>query len=238
MAINSVEAFGLNIRNADDIALLGDGLINDTWKVNCGCGGESSPGDSDAQYVLQRINQNVFKNPMDIDSNLCSIGLYLRSVSSTYLFTNPVPALSGETLIKTEDGYFRLFRFIPNSVSYNVCSEPGLAYEAAKQFGLFTSVLQGFDSSLLAYTIPDFHNLPLRYSAFQETKLTADSPRLQQAQYCMCIVNKHKDIVDIYEKEIRCNPDIKLRVCHHDTKISNVLFDQNKKGMPQPEYIS
>jgi hypothetical protein len=131
-----------------------------------------------------------------------------------------------------------LFHFVLNSVSYNTCSEPGLAYEAAKQFGLFTSVLQGFDSSLLAYTIPDFHNLPLRYSAFEESKLTAESLRLQQAQYCMRIVYKHKGIVAIYEKEILCKPDIKLRVCHHDTKISNVLFDRNKKGILEPEYLS
>ncbi len=41
---------------------------------------------------------------------------------------------------------------------------------------------------------------------------------------------KYKDIVSVYEETIMNNPDFRRRVTHHDTKISNVLFDTSNKG--------
>ena len=43
-------------------------------------------------------------------------------------------------------------------------------------------------------------------------------------------VEQHRDFVDRYEA-IKRDRTIPVRVCHHDTKISNVLFDGNDKGM-------
>jgi Ser/Thr protein kinase RdoA (MazF antagonist) len=40
----------------------------------------------------------------------------------------------------------------------------------------------------------------------------------------------HVNIVGEYES-IKANPEFKLRVTHHDTKISNVLFDDAGKGL-------
>lgn len=216
----AIDAFGLHSCD-EDIQTIGDGLINDTWKVS---------GADGNMFILQRINHHVFKNPSQIDENLRVLSAFLSMHCPDYLFTNPLPSVSGSTLLEIDGEFFRLFNFVPDSRCFTVLHEPSLAYEAAKQFGLFTSQLVDFDASQLANTIPDFHNLALRYDSYRAALSTATIQRLAQAQPCIDLIEKHRAIVDVYNS-ILANHDVPLRVCHHDTKISNVLFDANKKGI-------
>ncbi|MEO6290022.1 MAG: phosphotransferase, partial [Ginsengibacter sp.] len=54
--------------------------------------------------------------------------------------------------------------------------------------------------------------------------------RIEQSQKLIDAILKNKNIVNEFEK-IKTNPQFKIRATHHDTKISNVLFDQNNKGL-------
>lgn len=214
----AIVAFGLSSRD-EDIHVVGDGLINDTWKV--------SGADGNA-FILQRINHNVFKHPAQIDENIRLLKEFLTKYSPDYL-SCPLPSTSGSTLLEIDGDFFRLFEFVRDSHCFTVLNEPSLAYEAAKEFGLFTSLLADFDASQLACTIPDFHNLTLRYDSYRASLFTASSERLELARSCIDIIEKHADIVDVY-KSILVNDQIPQRVCHHDTKISNVLFNSSRKG--------
>jgi thiamine kinase-like enzyme len=82
----------------------------------------------------------------------------------------------------------------------------------------------------LQTTIPDFHNLSLRYDQFLQAVQQAGKYRKKQAGELIAYLDDQKDIADIY-KNIRQNPAFTLRVTHHDTKISNVLFDHQDKGL-------
>ena len=140
--------FGIDTDNSE-INPLGDGLINKTWIVK-----EISTG---KDFVFQQINVNVFKRPESITSNIRLINDYLNEKYPEYLFTSPVSALDGSDMIKSEDGsYFRLFGYVHGSVTHNELEKPVQAYEAARQFGKFTSLLSGIDVSQLKTTIPDF----------------------------------------------------------------------------------
>lgn len=198
----------------------GDGLINHTWKV-------STVNES---YILQQVNHSIFKSPAAIDNNIAKLNAYLSQYYPEYVFVSPLPALSGVTLIQTHEGYFRLFPFVRNSHSINVVSRKEEAFEAAKAFGKFSRQLSNFKAEELAITLPDFHNLSLRFEQFLQACATAGAARKTKAEYWISIVLQNRDIVTTYEKLIS-DGEIPLRVIHHDTKISNVLFDSNDKGI-------
>lgn len=206
-----------------EINPLGDGLINTTWLVT-----EISSG---REFVFQRVNDKVFKQPEDITYNIRLINDYLNEKYPEYLFTSPVKALNMSDMIKDdEDGYFRLFSYINGSVTHNELNKPIQAYEAAKQFGKFTRLLSGLNISQLRTTISDFHNLGLRFGQFIDSLKNADSVKYEKAKEAIGFLIDNQYIVDEYKK-ITTSKDFKLRVTHHDTKISNVLFDIEDKGL-------
>ena len=198
----------------------GAGLINNTWKVSGGA----------KDYILQKINQVVFTIPENIADNIRHIAVHLQENHPHYLFPYPEKTVNGEEMAKEADDYFRLLPFIPDSHTLDVAHTPQQAYEAARQFGLFTRMLSGFPVQSLKTTIPGFHDLTYRYHQFEEACKKASSERLHIAANAISFIREHNDIVTRF-REIPGMPGFKLRVTHHDTKISNVLFDGREKGL-------
>lgn len=214
-----LKEYGLDEKSVS-VTSFGNGLINNTWMVENG-----------NDYILQRINSNVFKEPEAIASNIDCIGKYLSEVHPGYKFTMPVNLLNGSTLLcKNDEGYFRMFAFVEGSHSKDVVQTPAQAYEAAQQFGRFTALLNGFDVNKLKITIPDFHNLHLRHQQFQQALTNGNKERIMEAGALINNLLSYRNIVAQYENIINSD-DFKLRVTHHDTKISNVLFDSNDNGL-------
>jgi Ser/Thr protein kinase RdoA (MazF antagonist) len=209
------------ISEVNGVEPLTSGLINRTWKITCG----------DKQYILQRINDNVFKNPHQLGDNIRMIGNYLAEHFPDYLFAAPIDNLDDEGIIHVKDeGYFRLFPFVKNSHTISVVDSPQQAFEAALQFGKFTRLLSGFDSTRLHTTIPDFHNLSLRYKQFEESIKNGNKMRVRQSAQYIGEIRNQVDILVSFEK-IQKSHQVKKRVTHHDTKISNVLFDDTGAGI-------
>jgi len=198
----------------------GSGLINSTWVVEHTTGTE--------KYILQKINSHVFKQPEAIAHNMRLIADHLQKHLPSYLFVSASLTNDGRDLVKTADGYFRLFPFITNSHTVDVVEKPEQAYEAAKQFAQFTKLLSGFEASTLKITLPDFHNLSLRYAQFEEALKNGNEERIVQSAGLIKDIQKNRNIVDEYEV---CKTVCISRVTHHDTKISNVLFDNHDKGL-------
>ena len=198
----------------------GSGLINDTWIIK----------HEDRKYILQKINDNVFKDPTAIAFNIEYLAAYIKKAHPHYKFPEPVVTPGGETLVRQESGYYRMFIFIEGSHTIDVVETPAQAYEAAVQFGRFTRILNEIDVNMLKITIRDFHNLTLRHRQFLYAVETANTGRRQQAASLINKMLEHSSIVEEYEKIIGDNSFVK-RVTHHDTKISNVLFDKNDKGI-------
>ncbi len=210
-------------KNESEIIPFGTGLINHTWKIVCG--GRS--------YILQKINTKVFKVPVYISTNIHEVATYLKEKNPGYLFVAPLNTISNEQMVYTEEfsgGYYRLFPFIEGSHTIDVVKTPQQALEAASQFGKFTKLLAGFEVFNLQITLPHFHDLSLRYLQFTEALQTGNPKRIEASAALISFVKAHKDIVDQYES-ILINPAFALRVTHHDTKISNVLFGADDKAL-------
>ncbi|MGF2410890.1 phosphotransferase enzyme family protein [Ferruginibacter sp.] len=213
-------AFGLTADISKAVPF-GSGLINHTWKVNS----------NGKIYILQRINQQVFKKPADIACNITVTAKFLQQHYPQYLFVTPERSVVQEdTFFDEEHGYFRLSPFVENSHTIDVVNEPQQAYEAAAQFGKFTKLLAGFDATKLKITLPDFHNLSLRFLQFEQALANGNAARIAKSEKLIATIVANRSIVELFEK-IENNPHFKLRATHHDTKISNVLFDENDKGL-------
>ena len=220
MLNNILAQFGLKPSDYQ-INSFGSGLINHTFKLS---------GKID-EYILQQINIDVFKSPYSIANNLIALQSYLKETHPDYFFAGMLPSVSGDFLVESESGeYYRLFPFVKGSQSLDFVSEERQAFEAAKQFGKFTFVLKDFDISLLAYTLVDFHNLKLRFEQFNKACNNAKNERTVRASAEIKEVYNCLDILQTYNR-LTANNAIPLRVIHHDTKISNVLFDDKQNGL-------
>jgi Ser/Thr protein kinase RdoA (MazF antagonist) len=203
------------------IQSFGSGLINHTWKIS------GKKGD----YILQKINTEVFSKPDLITNNINALAEYLDAHFPDYLFIHLVPTRDGKTMAHhSQNGYYRLWPFVMGSHHYDVVLNSNLAFEAAKQFGKFTRLLSGFPIKTLHLTLPGFHDLALRYRQFEDALVHGDKTRIKEAAGMIESIRSYKTILEQYNLILQ-NPDFHIRPTHHDTKISNVLFDKNDKGL-------
>jgi Ser/Thr protein kinase RdoA (MazF antagonist) len=201
--------------------LFGSGLIHQTYLIRK----QQVPA-----YILQQVNHNVFRKPEDIAHNLAVLGNFLKVYAPDYPFTVPVKSSSESDYVIKDGRYFRMFHFITGTHTVDSCQESDQAYEAAFQFGRFTSVLHGLRTDMLRYTIPGFHDLAYRYKAFEKAVKEGNRDRLEKSRDTTTQLFDHSGIADQFKKI--CNDDKFIkRVTHHDTKISNVLLDRDNKGV-------
>lgn len=197
------------------------GLINRTWKISAPSG----------DYILQRVNDQVFKSPWKLAENLHHLDTFLKKTHPDYLFVAPLPDSGGRDMVEVEgDGFYRLLPYVRGSHTISVVASPEQAFEAAAQFGRFAQLLSAFDTNALHLTIPDFHNLALRYDQFERAIIEGNKTRIADSHDLIDELRMRQNIVHKFS-QIRNTSDARVRVMHHDTKISNVLFDQHSKGM-------
>ena len=153
--------------DVDRFEKIDQGLINSTFIVSTKEGQE---------FILQTVNHLIFKDPPSIDQNIQLIGKYLQEHTPGFLFTHLVPTKKGETLTFYEGKYYRAFEKI-NGQSYDVLENPLQAKAAANAFGQFTAALVDLPIHQLKITLPDFHNLSLRYNQFENSLKNGDNNR-------------------------------------------------------------
>jgi len=215
-----LKAYGFN-EEKTKLEPFGNGLIHRTWKLRS----------NKDEFILQRINDSIFSKPEDIAWNIRLIANHLAAHHPEYFFVAPIATIEGEQLVHLEEeGYFRLFPFVKNSHTNNIVGTAEQAYEAAKQFGKFTVVLKALDPSQFKITIPGFHDLSFRHNQFLASMELASQERKNKARNIIERLKSHADILTDFEK-IKSGDDFRIRIVHHDTKINNVLFDRNDKGI-------
>ena len=212
------------IENAiTDVKPLGEGLINDTFKVYVE--GEEKP-----KYVLQRINNAIFQDVELLQDNIEKVTEHIRKK----LTENNVDDVDRKVLrfIRTNDDekfyfdgekYWRLMAFISDSYTYQTVN-PEYSYTAGKAFGEFQSMLSDIDVTL-GETIPSFHNLELRLKQLEEAIEKDAVGRVKEVKYYLDEIEKRAEDMCLGERLYR-EGKLPKRICHCDTKVNNMLFDK------------
>jgi hypothetical protein len=214
-------SFGLNLEDYH-LSPIGNGLIHSTYVLE--------DHNLSGRYILQHLNHHVFQKPEDIAWNLGQLKQFLKDRLSEFFIPFPIQTKDGSDYAMDEGKYYRLSPFVPKSHAVSVCETPEQAYEAAYQFGSFTAAFSDFDASSLRHTIPRFHDLLYRWEQFSQSIKNGDETRIQASSREIEFLSARSHIVRTFEGMTH-DIDCRLRVTHHDTKISNVLFDEQEKGI-------
>lgn len=207
---------------------IGEGLINDTYKVILE--GESSPS-----YVLQRINHHVFEDVELLQDNIVKVTRHIRQKLLERGVGDPerkvlevIPLGDGpRTFYRDPDtsSYWRMLRFIDGVTHQSVDAyHSELCGEA---FGAFQSMLSDFPLQI-GETIPRFHDMEFRLEQFKEA-LEKD-PRGRAAE----VRDMIQELLDKAERyctleRLHRSGMLPKRICHCDTKVNNMLFDKDGK---------
>ena len=200
------------------------GLINQTYKVIIKINGE--------KFLLQQINDKVFSEPEKVQANYENIWLHLSEMASSGAVPDPVTVprpldfLDNSRLFcDSRNRYWRMFEFMDGADTFYTATTIIQAKTVAQTFGRITASFESFDPARLHITIPGFHDLSLRFRQFGETLHSRDYERLQKAGLIVNQLKKRERYVSFYDV-ITESEEFKLRVMHHDAKISNILFDE------------
>ncbi|MEZ5072252.1 MAG: aminoglycoside phosphotransferase family protein [Bacteroidales bacterium] len=209
----------------------GSGHINDSYRlVN---GSVCQP-----DYLLQRVNHYVFKDVPLLMRNMELVTRHIRSVLMEQDTTDYerksleiIPTVSGDSFFNDPDGNFwRVINYIPEHLVFERASDPSLAYEGALQFGGFTRMLDGLSPEGLGDTIPNFHNMRYRLDNLAVAIREDRAGRVRLVPDELAYVREVADLMCTIQ-DLGDKGTIPRRVTHNDTKISNVLFDLDRKGL-------
>ena len=203
-----------------DFIPLGKGHINDTFRS------------ADGLWILQRINTDIFRNPQEVMENIESVTAWVREKlrksgrNERRGTLTVVPSSCGVLLHTDESGCFRMYENIPrtHSVEPEERTEEEF-FRAAAAFGRFQRDLTDFPAETLHETIPDFHNTEKRLQHLKEAyEKAADPARKNAAGPYYSYALSQEELASSVLAGLR-DGSIPLAVTHNDTKINNVLFD-------------
>ncbi len=214
--------------NVSEIKPLGEGLINDTYKVKTA---EADQPD----YVLQRVNDAVFPDVDMVMRNIDAVTTHIRKkleekgeddIDRKVLTFIPLKEDSKKLYAKVDGKYWRIMIFIPDAITKQAVN-PESSRAAGKAFGNFQAMLADIPVQL-GETIKDFHNMEFRLQQLREVVAADPVGRVSEPQ----VQNMLKEI-DARAEEM-CKAErmgregiLPKRVCHCDTKVNNMMFDKN-----------
>lgn len=204
----------------------GSGHINDTFAVYC------QREDEPHRYILQRINTNVFREPVKLMENVQGVTGFLRRKilqaggDPDRETLNLVPAKDGGFYtVDPEGGYWRAYCFIEDTVTLQQARNEEDFYNSACSLGKFQLLLADYPAETLHETIERFHDTPNRISQFREA-LSADvKNRAALVQNEIHFVLEREAFTHVLV-DLLAQKKLPLRVTHNDTKLNNILLDK------------
>jgi Ser/Thr protein kinase RdoA (MazF antagonist) len=209
-----------------EIKPFGDGHINDTLLV--------TDGQNNPKYILQRINHHIFTDVDMLQENIRLVTLHIRQKLEAAGETDIerkvltfLPADNGKYYYFDGDAYWRVSLYISGSKTYNEVT-PVFSYEAGKAFGRFQSMLSDIPDGVLGEIIPNFHNMEFRLKQFEDAVAANAAGRLDKVGDLVSEIRKRAKAMCIQEDLYR-EGKLKKRINHCDTKVNNILFDEDGK---------
>ncbi len=211
---------------------IGTGNVNDTYRVIL------RTTFSEEQYILQKINRAVFKDPKAVMSNMKvvtdhahgRIAAEADGADRIWQLPRVIPSKSGgDFVIDAQGECWRALSLIASATSYERVSIPEHAAEAGRVLGHFQRIISDFPIDQLADTLPGFHITPgylkqydeclAESGAMQRLQASSEARRLSQ------FVEARREFAAVLESA-RQRGELIERPIHGDPKITNVMIDQ------------
>ncbi len=210
-----------------EIRPLGEGLINDTYKV-------VTAEATEPDYVLQRVNHNVFPDVDMVMRNIEAVTNHIRmklteagedDIERKVLRFIPAKA-DGKLYIVQDGQYWRIMVFIPNAITKQAV-DPASSRDAGRAFGRFQAMLADIPVEL-GETIKDFHNMEFRLQQLREVVAKDPVGRVSEPQVQRLLQEIDARAHEMTKAERMGREGIlPKRVCHCDTKVNNMMFNDH-----------
>ncbi|MFH1159545.1 MAG: aminoglycoside phosphotransferase family protein [bacterium] len=219
------------------VSPIGSGHINDSYLI-------TTTPDPAPDYVLQRINHQVFKDIPGLTANIATVTEHIRKqLAERPVLTGqarPASSMQVLQLIEAKNGSFiymdlqgnswRRYHHIRGSHSFDNVPGPEFAYEGGCAFGWFQQMTAGLSTESLCVTIPRFHDIVWRLEQFEEAVHTDIVHRVSQTEAEIRFIRERSAEMQTINRLIDSR-QLPLRVTHNDTKFNNILFDANNRAI-------
>ncbi len=216
-AINQFEIEGVPVSQIR----IKSGHINDTYLIETNIG---------TRYILQKLNSYVFPNIQALVHNMTMIFSFLsRNSDHNLAMIRYIPDRSGRIFYRNENGeYWRIYRYIENSICLQRADTAEDFYECARAFGRFQYVLSSFPVRDLQETIRHFHETSFRYEqlrkALEKDEMNRSKFIREELKYAF---SRESEACKL--QELKETGKVPVRVTHNDTKMNNVLLDADTR---------
>lgn len=206
------------------------GIINKTYVATF----EREDG-THKKYLIQRINTKVFTEPYKLMKNIEGVTTYLKKQmiktgDTSHQVLEVVKTKDNKSLCYITNAsdtreYYRIYDYIDNAIAYNESVDEKIVFNTGKAFGNFQKLLANYPMNKLEETIKDFHNTPERYKKLMDDiKVDSEGRVINVAEEIVFILMR-EDILPIIMEDLK-GGEIPLRVTHNDTKVNNVLMNE------------
>lgn len=204
----------------------GSGHINDTFLMTL-----RKDDGSEGRVILQRMNKNIFTQPIELMENIMGVTRFLRDRiienggDPDRETLNVIPTKMGMPyFIDSEGDYWRCYIFIENATSYDQVENPEDFYQSAVAFGNFQRLLADYPAETLHETIKGFHDTKARFAVFKQAVADDVCGRAASVQDEINFVLNHEDVANVFG-DLLAKGELPLRVTHNDTKLNNIMID-------------
>ena len=184
------------------------------------------------RYILQRINDYVFKDPVMVMKNVEKVTRHIRwkTMRRRNSVGQPLtlyPARGGRSyiILPEEGGMWRCYNNIEGTHTYDVVENTRQAYQAGNAFGAFQELISDMNPEDIRESIPDFHNTPKRYEALLRS---VEADVVGRAANCEAELAMLKTWSPMFSRlvDMQATGELPTRITHNDTKINNVMLDE------------
>lgn len=207
----------------------GNGHINDTYLIAAENGGTPE------NYILQRVNSSVFKNPEQVINNISAVTEHIshklektqKDISRLVLRLSK--SNDGKPYYRDENGnYYRVYNYIPDAICLDLPETETDFYNSAVAFGEFQCLLSDFPVERIYETIPDFHNTEKRYRNLVSSALADRAHRASNVAEELEFFRKRQSFYGLLEQKHK-EGILPKKITHNDTKMNNVMLDRQTR---------
>jgi len=176
-------------------------------------------GDS---FLLQAINQKVFKDLERLKYNTHLLYRFLPSSAGGLRFPKLFPSVTGSPLHLDQQGAaWRMQEYLNDTRTLSRCPDPRIAEEAGRAVAAFLVTLSRYLPKAPQVVIPHFHDSLYRWRHFQTVlERTPVNPRKGVATEVEFLQSQ----ASFFEKIAQL--PLPQRTVHNDPKLGNLLFDR------------